>query len=75
MSRTVVNKRAFRFGDFLGSVEGQVWRVERSTTPFLVLPIPSASSAVKISLTNCQIRVESQIASREPALMAPVSAS
>jgi len=29
----VVQERRFRFRDFLRSVEGLIWRVERATTP------------------------------------------
>src|ERR687891_933592 len=45
LSSTTVNDGPFRFREFLGSREGQVWRVKRANTPFLVMPSPSASSA------------------------------
>jgi hypothetical protein len=44
MSRTAVNGQ-FRFLDFLGSVEGQVWRAEPAITPFVVSLGPNASNA------------------------------
>jgi hypothetical protein len=47
-SRNVKNcsqDRQFRFRDFLGSVEGQVWRVEPAIKPFVVSPGSNASSA------------------------------
>lgn len=45
-SSTTVSKRpSFGFRDFWRSREGHLWRVERPTTPFLVSPSPSASSA------------------------------
>ena len=46
-SRTEVNGAQFRFRDFWRSRRGHIWRVDRSTTPFLAPPRPSASSACK----------------------------
>ena len=36
MSRTAVRSAPFRFRDFLRSIEGHVWRAERTITPLLV---------------------------------------
>ena len=47
-SSTLVMTSQFRFRDFWRSVEGSIWRVVRTTTPFLESPDTSASNAFTI---------------------------
>src|SRR5215207_603369 len=43
----------FRLHDFLGSVEGSIWRAVRATTPPLVSLCPAASNAFNYHAPYC----------------------
>src|ERR671912_1560865 len=77
MSRTEVNDSPFRFREFLGSVEGHVWRVGRPTTPFLVSLHRGASNAFNADTRSRQCCYTALVSFRPmmPATIRPIDAS